>query len=308
MGRGETPHLSIEARAKINLGLEVIRRRPDGYHDIRSLMQSVALADRLDIALDRKGSLALRCPDSSLPSGEENLVIRAAERLRERTGCDLGARIRLGKRIPIGAGLGGGSSDAAATLVALNRLWRLGLPPPELESIGAEIGSDVPFFIRGGTQLVAGRGEKLSPLPALPRLRLLIIYPNLVVATGSVYGHPKMGLTPRGPLSNLGTCDLTTRSGVMSCLVRLRNDLEPAAMCGYPRISRVIRSVLKHGPSVTRVSGSGSSIFVLGEDRATRRGILTDAAVQTSRVFLTQFAGRGWVFVVPRGAGDDNVL
>lgn len=271
-------------------------------------MQSVDIADRLDFAADPSGALDLRCPGSRLTAGEQNLVLRAARRLRLRAGCDLGARIRLEKRIPIGAGLGGGSSDAAATLVALNRLWGLGLRRSELESIGAEIGSDVPFFIRGGTQLAAGRGEKLSPLPALPRLALLVIYPNLVVATGSVYGHPKMRLTPCGPLSNLRTCDLTTRSGVMSCLVQLRNDLEPVVIDGYPRISRIMRVVLNHRPSVARVSGSGSSIFVLGEDRSTLRGILTDAAVQTSRVFLTQFVGRGWVFVVPRGAGDDNWL
>jgi 4-diphosphocytidyl-2-C-methyl-D-erythritol kinase len=308
MARGRSVRLSIEARAKINLGLEVIRRRSDGYHEIRSLMQTVGLADRLDLTLDREGALLLRCPGTNLPEGSGNLVLRAAELLRGRTGCGLGARIRLQKRIPIGAGLGGGSSNAAATLVALNRMWRLRLRRCELESLGAELGSDVPFFIRGGTQLAAGRGEKLRPLAALPRLPVLLIYPNLVIPTASVYGAAKMQLTPRGPLFNLRSCDLTTRSGVMSCLVRLRNDLEPAVVHKHPRIGEILQRVFVYAPSVARVSGSGSSIFVLGGDRATLRGILTDATVQTSRVILTQFEGRGWVFVVPRGAGENNSL
>ena len=308
MAGGRAPRLSIEGRAKINLGLEVVGRRPDGYHDIRSLMQSIGLADRLDIELDRAGGLRLRCPDSDLPAGEENLVLRAANRLRERTGCSLGARIALHKSIPVGAGLGGGSSDAAAALVALNRLWRLRLRRFELQEIGAEIGSDVPFFIRGGTQLARGRGDRLRPMAPLPAIPVLVIYPNLVIPTGSVYGDPKMGLTPRGPLSNLRSCNLTTRSGVMSCLVRLRNDLEPVVIRNHPRVARILRSVFVYGPLVARVSGSGSSIFVLGEDRTKLRGILTDATVQTCRVVLTRFVGRGWLFVVPRGAGEHNLM
>jgi 4-diphosphocytidyl-2-C-methyl-D-erythritol kinase len=306
---GASPaRLTIEARAKINLGLEVIRRRPDGYHDIRSLMQSVALSDRLDFTLDPGGDLLLRSPDIDLPAGEENLVLQAARRLRERTGCSQGTRITLRKSIPVGAGLGGGSSDAAATLVALNRLWRLRLRRSDLEAIGAEIGSDVPFFIRGGTQLAGGRGERLRPIPALPSMPVLVIYPDEAIPTGSVYDHPSLGLTPRGPLANVRACNLTTRSGVMSCLVRLRNDLEPVVVRSHPRVAEALRCVLAYGPLVARVSGSGSSIFVLGEDRTKLREILTDAAVQTSRSFLTRFAGRGWVFAVPRGAGGNNLL
>jgi 4-diphosphocytidyl-2-C-methyl-D-erythritol kinase len=308
MAGGRPPRLSIEARAKVNLGLEVVRKRSDGYHDIRSLMQSVALADRLELLLDPRGGVHLRCPGAPLLEGEGNLVLQAARRLRESTGCPLGARITLRKAIPVGAGLGGGSSDAAAALVALNRLWSLRLRRADLERIGATIGSDVPFFIRGGTQLAEGRGERLRPLPALPAFSVVLIYPNLEVTTGSVYGDPKLRLTPRGPLSNLRSCDLTTRSGVMSCLVRLRNDLEPVVVQNHPTVYETLRRILAYGPSVARVSGSGSSIFVLGEDRAKLREILTDATVQTSRVILTQFAGRGWNFLVPRGAGRSNLL
>ncbi len=304
MGRAErAASVHLEARAKINLGLEVVGVRPDGYHEIRSLMQSIALADRIDLSPAPDGRLSLRCPDSDLPVDEGNLALRAARLLKDRTGTRGGAAIILRKLIPVGAGLGGGSSDAAATLVGLNRLWGLGLRRAELEALGAELGSDVSFFIRGGTQLAEGKGERLTPFPALPRLPLLVIFPLVFISTASIYKCRKIALTPRGPLSKLRQCDLTTRSGVLSCLVRLHNDLEPVVLSKHPRVGRLLRRIEALGPAVVRVSGSGSSLFVLGGERSTLRRIVGEAPVRDYRVFETWFAGRGWISVVPRGAG-----
>ncbi len=297
--------LCIEARAKINLGLEVRGERPDGYHEIRSLMQSVRLADRIELTLAPRGGLSLRCPNSGLPADEGNLVLRAARLLRERTGVAGGARIVLRKRIPIGAGLGGGSSDAAATLVGLNRLWGLGMSPADLESLGSEIGADVPFCIRGGTQLVRGKGERLTRLPSLPRQPVLIVFPLIGISTASVYRDRRLALTPRGPLSKLPYCDLTTRLGVVDCIAKLRNDLEPIVVMRHPRVGRIMREIGALAPAVVRVSGSGSSLFVLGEESSTLRRCSGGAPVRDCRVFLTRFAGRGWISIDPRAGWTD---
>jgi 4-diphosphocytidyl-2-C-methyl-D-erythritol kinase len=325
MGRGSrASSLCLEARAKINLGLEVRGKRPDGYHEIRSLMQTIRLADRLDLADDPTGRLTLRCPGSDLPEDESNLVFRAALLLRSIAGAGRGgkargtalrgakprgtpgARIVLHKRIPVGAGLGGGSSDAAAALAGLSRLWGLRLPPAELEDLASSLGADVPFFIRGGTQFAAGKGERLTRLPPLPVLPVLIVAPKIFVATETIYGDNRLALTPRGPLSRLSDCDMTTRSGVVDCVTRLRNDLEPIVVRRHPRVGRIMREIGALAPVVVRVSGSGSSLFVLGEESSTLRRFVGGAPVRDCRVYLTRFAGRGWISIDPRGAGQDN--
>lgn len=294
--------LSLEARAKINLGLEVLGKRPDGYHEIRTLMQSVALSDRLDLRSVPGGAIRFSCSDPSVPADEGNLVVRAARLLIPRASGRRGVSIRLTKRIPVGAGLGGGSSDAAATLVGLNRLWGLRIPASELECMGAALGSDVPFFVRGGTQFARGRGEVLARLRPLPRMPVVIVFPNLCLPTASVYGHAKMRLTPNGPLSRLHDCDLTTRSGVMSCVRQLGNDLEPAAAARQPRVHQLLRHFGGREEVVVRVSGSGSSLFVLGGGCSRLRRIVGEIPVRDCRVFETWFAARGWISVVPRGA------
>src|SRR6266567_3977366 len=151
--------LWIRTPAKVNLFLEVLGKRPDSYHEIATLMVAVSLFDTLRLAPDAGGDVILRCHHSQLPTGPENLVYRAARLLRERTGCMRGAVIELVKRIPLAAGLAGGSSDAAATLFGLNQLWRLGLTPSELAALGAELGSDIPFFFALPAAWCTGRGE-----------------------------------------------------------------------------------------------------------------------------------------------------
>ena len=265
--------LVLAARAKINLGLEILGKRRDGYHEIRSLMQSITLADRIEITSLTADRMRMVCPDSDLPENEQNLVLRAAVLLREHTGVRAGARLVLRKQIPIGSGLGGGSSDAAATLVGLNRVWGLRLPHRELIRIGSRLGSDVPFFIRGGTQLAEGRGERLTRLPSLPRLPVVILFPSVAVSTASIYGDRRIPLTVPGGLSRLDPCDLATHSGIVSYVSRLRNDLDL---------------------DVVRVTGSGSSVFLLCEDKEVLRRAFGKAARSDCQVFWTWFAARGW--------------
>ncbi len=175
--------LSTLAPAKINWTLEVLGRRPDGYHEVRTVFQTVDLCDRVRVSPAADLELVLTGPSRQVPPPEvpstENLAYRAAALLRDRAGGQaLGARIELEKAIPVGAGLGGGSSDAAATLRALDRLWGLGLPPDELARLGAQLGADVPFFVFGGTALGRGRGDEVTPLPDVPSKRLLLVVPR----------------------------------------------------------------------------------------------------------------------------------
>lgn len=292
----------LEARAKLNLGLEVIAERPDGFHEIRSLMQTIGLCDRLEMRRSRDGGIGMRTTRSDLPTDRRNLIMRAAHLLRDRTGCRTGVEIVLWKGIPIGGGLGGGSSDAAATLVGLNRLWGLRLSRRDLIVLAGEIGSDVAFFIRGGTQLARGRGEKLTPLPPLPSLPVAVIDPSLFISTASIYLSRKLRLTPRGPLTRLHACDLTSRSGAISCIAKLRNDLEPVVIQRERKVARILRDLRTLGSEVARVTGSGSCIFVLAKDQRKLNRLLEDAPVHQWRVYLTRFSGKGLVSVVPRGA------
>jgi 4-diphosphocytidyl-2-C-methyl-D-erythritol kinase len=296
----------LAARAKINLGLEVLGRRPDGYHEIRTLMQSIALADRIEFTLLAGRRLRLVCPDGTLPEGEGNLAFRAAVLLRDHRRVRQGARIVLHKRIPIGAGLGGGSSDAAATLVGLNRIWKLRLPVETLAELGARLGADVPFFLRGGTQLAEGIGERLTPWPALPRLPVVVVFPNLFVPTGSIYEALKFPLTVHGPLARLHRRNSATYSDIVSYVARLRNDLEPTVAGRYRKVADLLRRFRGECLDVVRVSGSGSSLFLICNDKEVLRMALGTAAMRDCQVFQTWFAKRGWHFVGSRGAGSDN--
>src|SRR5262245_53525263 len=173
------------APAKVNLFLEVLRRRPDGYHDLATLMVAVGLYDSLSFTANDTGEIRLGCDDPALPTGPDNLVCRAARLLRDRHGVRAGADILLAKRIPVAAGLAGGSSDAAATLAGLNRLWQLGLDNGELARLGAELGSDVAFFFSGPAAWCTGRGEIVEPVPMARPLDLVLVSPRVGLSTAS---------------------------------------------------------------------------------------------------------------------------
>ncbi|MBA4371856.1 MAG: 4-(cytidine 5'-diphospho)-2-C-methyl-D-erythritol kinase [Thermodesulfovibrio sp.] len=247
----------VKAPAKINWFLQVAGRRDDGYHDIISIMQSISLHDTL--VFEEHGTLELASA-MDLPA-RENLVYRAAELLQEAAGCSHGALITLQKSIPSAAGLGGGSSDAAAALIGLNRLWKLGLHDQELRTLGSKLGSDIPFFIGPPCALVAGRGEKVTPLPAgsVRSHALLLLKPDIGIATAWAYGNYRM-LTKKTVDIKL-FCQALGRSD-FSTLKRLAfNDLEDAVISRYQVIAALKARLLEQGAEFSLMSGSGSTVF-----------------------------------------------
>jgi 4-diphosphocytidyl-2-C-methyl-D-erythritol kinase len=263
--------LRVRAPAKVNLSLEVLGRRPDGYHEIRTVMQAVSLCDEIEFESRSDGLLRLECVGADLPADESNLVLRAARLLRERSGAHGGADVRLTKRVPLGGGLGGGSSDAAITLLALAELWGLTPSGDELTEMAAELGSDVPFFLTGGAALCEGRGERVTPLPCPRTLRYVLAMPQWSVSTARVYQRADAGLTDRGAAHHNVVEALS--EGDPERLGRcLHNDLEEAA-CAESEGLRAIRRALAQCTEVRRacgylLSGSGSSFFVVSRGRS----------------------------------------
>ena len=248
--------LALRAPAKINWFLSVIGKRGDGYHEISSVMQCVSLFD--SISLERSGSIEL-VTDMDLPA-EQNLIYKAAVLLRDFAGYKGGAVISLKKNIPSAAGLGGGSSDAAAALLGLNRLWELNLPVPVLAELAGRIGSDVPFFIGGPLALAEGRGERLTPLSLRSPVWLLLVKPSLSVSTPWAYGHYAPKLTKKVIDIKLFCLSLDGKDFV-SLRQMVFNDLEEAVSGRYPVIAEIKEALLKSGAVVASMSGSGPTVF-----------------------------------------------
>jgi 4-diphosphocytidyl-2-C-methyl-D-erythritol kinase len=250
----------VRAPAKVNLFLDVLAKRPDGYHEIATLMVAVSLYDTLEFKEDPSGALRLRCDDPELTTGPENLVLKAASLLRQRTGCAQGADIRLTKRIPMAAGLGGGSSDCAAALEGLNRLWRLGLGRDELARLGGELGSDVPFFFHTPAAWCTGRGEVVAPIPMGRPLDLVIVKPAVGLSTAEVY----RGVTiPERPESGEELRRAVEAGDVEEMGRRLHNRLEEPARRLRPEIEAGLALLKRQGPAGELMSGSGTSLFAL---------------------------------------------
>jgi 4-diphosphocytidyl-2-C-methyl-D-erythritol kinase len=265
--RGTAEGLEVRAPAKLNLFLEVPSRRTDGYHEVVTLMVAVDLFDTLAIADDPSGRVTLTCDDPTLPTGAENLVVKAAERLRAAAGSTRGARISLAKAIPSQAGLAGGSSDAAATLAGLDRLWGLGLPPRALDAVAAEVGSDVAFFLHTPAALCTGRGERVEPVELTHSFSFVLICPEFGVSTADVYRNLTVPDRPRGAGPTLEAL----RSGDPAALGRsLFNRLQPAAESLAPGLIQVREALTSLGPSLDGhlMSGSGSAFFGLARDHA----------------------------------------
>jgi 4-diphosphocytidyl-2-C-methyl-D-erythritol kinase len=253
---------TIRAPAKLNLFLRVVGRRPDSFHELETVFQSIDLADELTLV--PADDLRLTGGSDAAPPGPENLVLRAAAALRAATGYPGGAAIHLGKRVPVGAGLGGGSSDAAATLVALNRLWRLDLPMERLSELAAGLGSDVPFALRGGTALGRGRGELLEPLPT-PDYWFVLLRPPFPVPTPRAYAlyRPAPSDAPAlgDFLAALSAGD-PVRLGPL-----LRNDLEAGVFGEWPELAALRERLLAAGALGARMTGSGSVLFGLARGK-----------------------------------------
>ncbi len=249
--------LTVYAPAKVNLVLEVLGKDND-YHRISSIIQSIDLCDVLNFELDKE--ICFDCDEPSLK--RDNLVIRAARLLKESTKCDMGARIELRKHIPWGVGLGGGSSDAAATLLALNGLWGLGLPLSELVRLAFKLGSDVPFFVHKGTALVEKKGEKVTPLPSLPSSSFVLLVPPL----------PKVPGKTKHMYSSLRVADFTGGEFVEAALLSLRqgerpdpdvmfNVFERVAFDFFPELEKYRKTLQEAGAPRVYLAGSGPCLF-----------------------------------------------
>jgi len=250
------------APAKINLCLHVLSRRSDGYHELVMLMQRVSLFDELEIRLNGSGRVELQCEGVALAPGEENLVVRAARALLRATGSRHGVEIGLQKRIPVAAGLGGGSSDAAAVLLGLNRFAGLGCTRRQLMEIGLTLGADVPFFVLEQAAWATGIGEKLDPVVDLPQVSYVLVNPGIPVSTAWVYQN--LRLTPKGDPARLREFPRTAEG-----LVRLlHNDLESVTVARHPEIDEIKARLMSQGALGCLMSGSGATVFGLFSGRA----------------------------------------
>ncbi|MEW6027221.1 MAG: 4-(cytidine 5'-diphospho)-2-C-methyl-D-erythritol kinase [Planctomycetota bacterium] len=256
--------LEILSPAKINLYLEVLGRRKDGFHEIESVMQTVSLFDTLHL-FPLKSGIKVLTDHPELSGGRSNLVYRAADLIKKEYGVRKGVRIVLQKRIPIGGGLGGGSSNAAAVLLGLNRLWNLELSSEEMSILGAGLGSDVPFFIYGGTALVKGRGEIVLPLPVSAKFHYLLLKPPIAIPTKNIYKNIKFYLTKPHPDGILPLINklLQKQAGYKKVQELLHNRLKDVAMKQYPVLRDTYQSFRKISAQKILLSGSGSTIFKL---------------------------------------------
>jgi 4-diphosphocytidyl-2-C-methyl-D-erythritol kinase len=256
---------TLPSFAKINLHLRVLGKRDDGFHEIFTVFQTVSLADEL--TFETADSLELLCDDPRVPVDHSNLVMRAGRLLDP----DRGARITLSKRIPMGGGLGGGSSNAATALIGLNRLWGLGRSAEDLAQIGAALGSDVPFFISGGTAVGSGRGEAITTVEDLAATQVLIVTPEAHVSTASAYaGLGAESLTNDDLNRILRVCRSETESPdfLQSALI---NDFEPTVFAEFPEIGRAKQRLQELGASQALMSGSGASVFGIFDKQETRQ-------------------------------------
>jgi 4-diphosphocytidyl-2-C-methyl-D-erythritol kinase len=261
--------VKIRAPAKINVGLRIVGKRADGYHLIDTIMVPVSLYDEIFITKlapkKRRNSslLTLTCDNPAIPNGSGNLAYRAADLMLKGMDIDQPVKIHINKNIPIGAGLGGGSSDAAATLMGLNRLLRLDYSVPSLKKLGLSLGADVPFFLGGKPARAQGVGERLSPITSLQWNWAVIVYPGFPVATGWVYRNFQAKLTK--PIANTSIISLLKKPvGQRRILV---NDLETVTLARYPRITTIKKKLVEQGAAGALMSGSGSAVFGLFDSR-----------------------------------------
>jgi len=246
--------LVLHTPAKINLCLSVLGKRLDGYHEVEMVMQAVGLYDEITVRLIESG-ITVNCDNSTIPAGEGNIAYRAAREMLDLSGKQSGIAVEIKKNIPVAAGLGGGSSDAAAVLVACNRLLGLGLGRDRLAEIGTRLGMDVPFFLYGPTALAKGRGELLTILPSPPKFWVLLVNPGFETSTAWVYKNLNFGLTKKGDCTNIAGLK------VSQIARSLHNDLETVTAAAHPVIGEMERSLLDSGALGVCMSGSGPTVF-----------------------------------------------
>jgi 4-diphosphocytidyl-2-C-methyl-D-erythritol kinase len=257
--------IRLRAFAKINLGLKLLAKRPDGYHEIRTIYQTIALHDRLELSLSRAGKgIRIECDNPGIPSGSENLVHRACDLWRRAAGFRGEVRARLEKMIPAGSGLGGASSDAAATLEGLERLTGESLPLRQRFSLAAQLGSDVPLFLLGGRVLGCGRGEDVYPLPDLPPRKCLVVFPGFSISTAEAYRQAGLRLTSPDKLRSIKNVGAWPQFPLLDW-GPAENDFERVAFAKWPELARLKRLLIRAGAEIASMTGSGSAVYAVFE-------------------------------------------
>ena len=280
----------LRSYAKINLGLHILGKRPDGYHEVRTVLQTIGLHDRLILSRKRTRGIQFSSNEPGIDPAD-NLVVRAIDLFQSQTGVSGGLTAKLEKAIPLGAGLGGGSSNAAVTLLGLARLFRPNLRNSDLLHWAGQLGSDVPYFLLGGTALGIGRGSEVYPLEELPKRHVLLAIPSAGVSTTDAYGRLSLQLTNTHPESMIPRfC-----SGFWASLVSQKaqeNDFEPAFFEHFPQLRKVKVGWLAAGATAAGLTGSGSALFGLFEQRRELAPALSKAAGLELRFIQTRTLGR----------------
>ncbi|KAB7704315.1 4-(cytidine 5'-diphospho)-2-C-methyl-D-erythritol kinase [Bacillus aerolatus] len=283
--------IMMKAPAKINLTLDVLHKRADGYHEVEMIMTTVDLADRIELEPLSKDEIKIISHNRFVPDDSRNLAFQAARLLKERHGIRSGVAIGIEKVIPVAAGLAGGSSDAAATLKGLNRLWNLGLSLDELAKLGSEIGSDVSFCVYGGTALAKGRGEKVQRLPAPPNCWVVLAKPTIGVSTAEVYKNLKIdGL--RHPNTKAMVEAIETKDYANMC-GHLGNVLESVTLKLYPEVAQIKEQMERFGADAVLMSGSGPTVFGLIQHDSRMNRVYNGLRGFCDQVYAVRLLGEG---------------
>lgn len=276
--------VTINARAKINLTLDVLGKRPDGYHEVEMVMQTIELHDTV-LLEEVKTGIEVVTDHPLLTEGSSNIAYKAAKVLVDRLKISNGLRISIHKKIPVAAGLAGGSTDAAAVLTGINQLWNLGLKFEELAQYGGEIGSDIPFCIRGGTAVASGRGEIISPLPEIPELWMVLAKPQLEVSTAEIYKHFRAEKVIRRP-DTKAMISAVKAGKTPEIVTNLVNVLESVTLERYPEVASLKASMSQLGVVNPLMSGSGPSVFGFVDNRKDAEKIAATLREELPNIFV----------------------
>lgn len=281
-------NISLKALAKINLGLDVVRRREDGYHDVRMIMQTIHLYDRLEVSKTKEEGITITSNLSFVPTNENNLIYKAAKLLIDEFDIKEGVAVNLIKRIPVSAGMAGGSTDAAAMLYGMNQMFELGLSRQQLMERGVKIGADVPYCLMRGTAIAEGIGEKLTQLPPMIKCPVLIAKPGIAVSTKFVYQNLRLDETTVHPDIDQLITDIKQKD-LHAIADHMGNVLESVTIPEYPIIEQIKDQMKKSGALNAMMSGSGPTVFGLFEDEATAKKAYQDMldAGLARQVYLT---------------------
>lgn len=279
--------ISEKARAKINLTLDVLYKRPDGYHEVEMIMQTVDLSDHVTFEEREQDHISITCTVPYIPVDNRNLVYKAVDLMKTRFGIRKGIHIHLEKNIPVAAGLAGGSSDAAAALRGVNRLWNLGLTMDELAELGGEIGSDVPFCVYGGTAIARGRGERIERLPEPSPMWVVLVKPPIAVSTADVYRNLSVSDIREHPDTALMVQALA--GGDLEKIAKqLGNVLETVTFKMHPEVERLKWQMMKFGALGALMSGSGPTVFAIADRETRAQRIYNGLRGFSKEVYLTR--------------------